>query len=128
VSPSRSGKPYFKEFDKVRIDPSSGWSGGLFRPRGKKFVSGKKSAQAKVPEAPGLIGVLSSTLNLVQDRVTRSRLAADPPDVNIVPRVGHVGLLDFHAAVECIEAGAAAVYQAEDDIRDAMSMFDEVVA
>jgi NTE family protein len=63
-------------------------------------------------------------MNLVQDRVTRSRLAADPPDVNIVPKLGHVGLLDFHLASECIEAGAASIYQAESDIREALTLFE----
>ena len=36
---------------------------------------------------------MASTFNVVQDRVTRSRLAAEPPDVNIIPKVGDIGLL-----------------------------------
>lgn len=72
------------------------------------------------PTTPTLLSVVASTLNIVQDRVTRSRLAADPPDVTIMPRVGHVGLLDFHRAAELVEAGYAATFQAEAHIREAM--------
>ena len=45
--------------------------------------------------------------NIMQDRITRARLAGDPPDVTISPRLGHVGWFDFHRAQEAIEAGAA---------------------
>ena len=79
------------------------------------------------PDTPSLIGVLASTMNLIQDRVTRGRLAADPPDVNIVPKLGNIGLLDFHGAAECIDAGANAVHLAAEDIRDALSLFAEAV-
>ncbi|MCG8356659.1 MAG: hypothetical protein MI920_13895, partial [Kiloniellales bacterium] len=72
---------------------------------------------------PGLLNVLTSTLSIVQDRVTRSRLAAQPPDVNILPKLGKVGLLDFHRGAEAIEAGAAAIYQAEGEIREALEIF-----
>ncbi len=72
-------------------------------------------------DAPNLLSVMASTLNIVQDRVTRSRLAADPPDINIVPKVGHIGLLDFHRAAEIIEAGRNAVYLTEALLDDVTS-------
>ena len=46
--------------------------------------------------------------NIMQDRITRARLAGDPPDVMISPRLGHVGWFDFHRAQEAIELGARA--------------------
>ncbi len=109
-----------------RHDPGASLIGGMLRPRGLQFLTGKMKKNADPePEAPGLVSVLASTLNLVQDRVTRSRLAADPPDIHIVPKVGHIGLLDFHAASECIEAGAAAVYHVEAEIHEALTLFEE---
>ena len=62
-------------------------------------------------------------MNISQDRITRSRLAGDPPDVNIVPKVGQIGLLDFYRAEEAIKAGEAAVYQAEAEIRANLGLF-----
>ena len=48
------------------------------------------------PDKPGLTGVMMESFNIIQDRITRSRLAGDPPDVMIAPRLGHIGLFDFH--------------------------------
>jgi NTE family protein len=57
----------------------------------------------------------------MQDRITRARLAGDPPDVMINPRVGHVGWFDFHRAQEAIEAGARATERALDEISEAVA-------
>ena len=48
------------------------------------------------------------SLNILLDRVTRSRLAGEPPDVTISPRLGHIGLLEFDRAAEVIAEGSAA--------------------
>ena len=45
----------------------------------------------------------------MQVRLTRSRMAGDPPDVTIAPRLAHLGLMDFHRAREAIEEGRRAV-------------------
>lgn len=58
--------------------------------------------------APGLGSVMLSAFNIVMDRVTRSRLAGDPPDVMITPQAGHVPLLDFDRADELITLGREA--------------------
>ena len=50
--------------------------------------------------------------NVMQDRITRARLAGDPPDVLISPRLGAVGWFDFHRANEAIEIGAEATEKA----------------
>lgn len=123
----QGGRPQTTDAELGRLDPGPAQIGGVLRPRGLQFLTGKKKVADHEPDAPGLVGVLASTLNLVQDRVTRSRLAADPPDVHIVPKVGHISLLDFHLASECIEAGAAAVHHAEAEIRDALTLFEEFV-
>ena len=55
---------------------------------------------------PGIPTVMVDAFNIMQDRITRARLAGDPPDVMISPRLGHVGWFDFHRAQEAIEVGA----------------------
>ena len=59
--------------------------------------------------------------NIMQDRITRARLAGDPPDVTINPRLGHVGWFDFHRAAEAIEAGARAAERSFDLIDEAIA-------
>ena len=63
---------------------------------------------AGTPGKPGLSTVMVDAFNVMQDRITRARLAGDPPDVLISPRSGEVGLFDFHRAQEAIELGAQA--------------------
>ncbi len=58
---------------------------------------------------PSIFGVMMSSLNIVQDRLSRSRLAGDPPDVTVAPRLAHYGLLEFDKATEMIEEGRNAV-------------------
>ena len=71
---------------------------------------------------PSLFGVMVSSLNIVQDRLARSRLAGDPPDVLITPRIGHIGLMEFDRAEELIDEGEAAVERAIPDIKAAHSV------
>ena len=73
-------------------------------------------------EAPSLFGSMVATLNVVQDRITRSRLAGDPPDVQISPKVGHIGLMEFDRAEDLIRLGEAAVETSLSDIDDVMAV------
>lgn len=58
---------------------------------------------------PGLGSAMVASFNIVMDRITRSRLAGDPPDVQIMPQAGHIGLFDFDRADELIQLGREAV-------------------
>jgi NTE family protein len=69
---------------------------------------------------PSLLTVMESALNIMQDRLTRSRLAGEPPDVMIAPRVAQIGLLQFDRAGEAIEAGERAAAEALPAIEDAL--------
>lgn len=67
--------------------------------------------------APGISTVMVDAFNIVQDRIARSRLAGDPPDSMISPRLAGLGMLDFHRADELIQRGVAAALREADDIR-----------
>ncbi len=73
------------------------------------------------PAVPAFPSVMIDAFNIMQDRITRARLAGDPPDVMINPRVGHIGWFDFHRAQEAIEVGARAAERALDDISEAIT-------
>jgi NTE family protein len=70
---------------------------------------------------PGFSTVMIESFNIMQDRLTRMRLAGDPPDVHITPRIGHVGWLDFHRAAEAIDIGHAATEKAIDSISESIA-------
>jgi len=72
---------------------------------------------------PSLFGVMVASLGIVLDRATRSRLAGEPPDIHIAPRIGHIGLAEFDRANELIDLGAKAGEAAVPDIREALALF-----
>jgi NTE family protein len=66
--------------------------------------------------APGISRVLLEAFNVTQDRIARARLAGDPPDVIITPRIGSVGLFDFHKANFAIAEGYEATRRQLDEL------------
>jgi NTE family protein len=56
--------------------------------------------------------VLANSINIMQDYITRARLAGEPPHVMLVPRLRHIGLMEFNRAKEAIAEGRLCVEQA----------------
>lgn len=71
---------------------------------------------------PGISTVMVDAFNIMQDRITRARLAGDPPDLLITPRVGQIGWFDFHRAADLIDFGIRATERALDSIQEAIHM------
>jgi NTE family protein len=72
--------------------------------------------------ALSLSSVMLSGLNILLDRISRARLAGDPPDILIAPRVGHIGLMDFHRADEMIELGERATNAIIPEIKEKLHL------
>jgi len=64
-----------------------------------------RSSKSNSDSVPGLFEVMASAINIMQDRITKSRMAGDPPDVLLSPRLGELGLLEFDRADEAIAEG-----------------------
>ena len=75
------------------------------------------AARSEKEERLGITGVMMEAFNIIQDRISRARMAGDPPDVSIMPMVGHIGLADFHLAAEAIDAGYQEATKRLEDIR-----------
>lgn len=75
------------------------------------------------PRAPSMLDVMASSINIMQVRISRSRMAGDPPDLIVTPRLSHLGLLDFHRTSEAIEEGKHAVEAALPSLR---ALFEEL--
>jgi NTE family protein len=72
-------------------------------------------------DRPGLSTVMIEAFQVMQDRITRARLAGDPPDVMITPRLGRVNLFDFHRAADIIAAGAEATEKSIEAITESIA-------
>jgi len=66
---------------------------------------------------PGLFDAIAGSINIAQDRITRSRLAGDPPDIMLSPKLSHIGLMEFYRAEEAIEEGRECVMRMLPEIR-----------
>ena len=72
------------------------------------------------PTAPGIAETIMGSVYIMQDVITRSRMAGDPPEILLKPRVADVGLLEFYRAAEAIEEGKQCVIRMEAEITMAM--------
>lgn len=73
--------------------------------------------QSEKDETPGFFYAITNSVNIVQDRITRSRLAGDPADVLISPQLARIGMLEFHRAAEAITEGERSVRRMMPEIR-----------
>lgn len=53
----------------------------------------------------GVTSVMVEAFNIIQDRISRARLAGDPPDLSLQPRLADIGLSEFYRAGEAIDRG-----------------------
>jgi NTE family protein len=90
---------------------SAGATPGRFL-NGKNGRAARKLLQRQIfgsgDYSPGISTVMVDAFNIVQDRIARSRLAGDPPDAIINPRLAGIGLFDFHRADDLICHGVTA--------------------
>jgi NTE family protein len=112
VVPHMEGAPYEEE----PAQPEAG--AGVIARNGRAM---KKLLQrqffGRTDNGPGISRVMMEAFNIVQDRIARSRLAGDPPDVVISPRLPAFGLFDFHRAEALIQYGTAAAKREIEDIK-----------
>ncbi|WP_395666259.1 patatin-like phospholipase family protein [Methylocella sp.] len=95
--------------------PKGGLLGALRREQRRHF--GKRA-----DGAPGMGSAMMDAFNIAQSRISRSRLAGDPPDVLITAKVARVGLFDFHRAGELIDVGREAARRAIPEIADYIAL------
>lgn len=79
-----------------------------------------RAPQRNPSDAPGIPSVMVDAFGIMLDRISRSRLAGDPPDLTIGPRLSDVGLFEFHRAADAIALGREATERAIDPIREAL--------
>ncbi len=61
--------------------------------------------QEQADRSPNLFDVLATSVNIMQDTITKQRLCENPPDMLIRPRLSDIGLMEFHRAAEAIDEG-----------------------
>lgn len=89
----------------------------MLRKTVKNYSSSLFGSNGTNDSAPGLFDAIIGSINIVQDRITRSRMAGDPPDIILAPRLSHIGLMEFYRAREAIQEGRECVQRMLPEIR-----------
>lgn len=61
------------------------------------------------PDTPGMWSVMNGSISIMQERITRARMAGDPPEILLCPHLGELAIMDFHRAAEAIAEGIQCV-------------------
>jgi NTE family protein len=114
----------FEDDEEAAIDEPAPRRRWRRRPMTDKAISERMLKRRLLGRAgrPGLPTVMIEAYNVMQDRIARARLAGDPADVMISPRLGHIGVFDFHRAEEAIACGAEAAERALEQIGQAIEV------
>ncbi|MDN7123608.1 patatin-like phospholipase family protein [Pseudidiomarina sp. 1APP75-32.1] len=76
-------------------------------------------------KAPGMFGVMAGAIDIMQERITKGRIAGDPPDILIQPKLGHIGLLEFERGNEAIDLGYETTMRMKDYILSELELYAE---
>ncbi|CAB1057103.1 Serine protease [Olavius sp. associated proteobacterium Delta 1] len=66
---------------------------------------------------PDIIDTVMTSINIMQERITRVNLAVEPPDVLIQPRLGQLKMMDFDQVEQTIEEGYISVKEKIEHIK-----------
>lgn len=91
--------------------PRSAWVQSLQQGLGALWplgADGGAPSAERDPPLPSMMSVIADSIQVMQVRITRSRMAGDPAEAVIAPHLAHLALLDFHRGAEAIDAGRAA--------------------
>ncbi len=93
--------------------------------KAKKLIPAKyqkETLQNDMPEPPDFFETIASSINIAQDRITKTRLAGDPPEVTLQPKLSRIGLLETYRAEEAIAEGRRCCELAFPQIIDALDL------
>ena len=102
------------------VDAPVAWHRKLLSRFGRGGAPDAAGEPAEAESLPSMLTVMQSSIAIMSVRIARSRLAGEPADVLISPRLAQLGLMDYHRGAEAIAEGEAAVELALPAIRRAL--------
>jgi len=79
-------------------------------------------------DMPHIIDTVMTSINIMEERITRINLAVEPPDILGQPRLGALKMMDFDQVNLTIEEGYISVKEKMEDIKALLENPSEVVA
>lgn len=93
-----------------------------FLAHGQHYFDNLKQKFKKDQQTPGVLGVMAGAIDIMQERVTKARMAGDPPDVLLQPKLGHIGILEFERGQDAIDVGYEATMRMRELIEEDIKM------
>ncbi len=124
-SESKPGAPEAVEENDTEDDDSDEFSMLSRLGQSIKGAASNLWSKGDKAEAPGTLNVMLSAINVMQDRITRSRMAGEPADVTLSPRLGHVGFLELARSGDAIAEGRAVVDRMWPEIEYALALAED---
>ncbi|MGM0482033.1 MAG: patatin-like phospholipase RssA [Pseudomonadota bacterium] len=87
------------------------------------FDSVKDRFKTNPHKPPGMFSVMSSAIDIMQERITKARMAGDPPDILIQPKLGQIGIMEFERGNEGIDIGYETTQRMRDLILDEIELY-----
>ncbi len=88
----------------------------------REYTSSLFFAPRDEAQPPGLLDAIAGSFNITQDRITRSRMAGDPPDILLAPKLADIRLLEFYRAADAIREGVKCVHRMRPEIEYVLDM------
>lgn len=93
-----------------------------FLAQGQTYFDNVKQKFKKDHQTPGVMGVMAGAIDIMQERVTKARMAGDPPDILLQPKLGHIGILEFERGQDAIDVGYETTIRLKDLIEEDIKM------
>ncbi|WP_241972291.1 patatin-like phospholipase RssA [Aliidiomarina soli] len=93
-----------------------------FLAQGQTYFDNVKQKFKKDHQTPGVMGVMAGAIDIMQERVTKARMAGDPPDILLQPKLGHIGILEFERGQDAIDVGYETTRRLKDLIEEDIKM------
>jgi len=109
------GGKHFDRTKKVKAQSNTGLAikiSGLV----KEYTNITLFSPEDVEQPPSLLDAIAGSVKITQDIITRSRMAGDPPDIVLTPKLSGIGMLELHRAQEAITEGINSVQRVRAEI------------
>ncbi|EGN75703.1 Putative esterase of the alpha-beta hydrolase superfamily [Idiomarina sp. A28L] len=105
LSPDSSGDQAATDAKNEVDDPDDPGMFQGFLAKSQLYMDQIRTKFNRQPRSPGMLGVMAGSIDIMQERITKARMAGDPPDILVQPKLGEIGLLEFDHGAHAIDLG-----------------------
>lgn len=126
IPPQTEAEQLDKEKAEMEVqDNENGFFDNMWSGSKEYLDSFKERFRNNGEKAPGMFSVMASSIDIMQERITKARMAGDPPDILVQPKLGHIGIMEFYRGQEAIDLGYETTTRMRDLIMEEIELYRE---